>query len=394
MVKILVLIDSTTEFSRNFLTGIIRYAHETGLWTFYRLPLYYKTLYGETGIVDKIKEWEINAVIVQWEYNEINFLQKLDIPVFLQNYEDNDASWFSKISGDYIEIGKMAAGYFHQKKFRDFAFYGNKNFLWSKGRAEGFRSEVEKLGGNFHYFESEYLTNSQWSISHMELDEWLLSLPKPVALFACDDYFALQVAEMCKISNINIPNEISILGVDNDKLICNLSYPSISSIATNDEEIGYITGMKLHSAVINKKNIPFQIAKKPIRIKERQSTKKYNITDEYIIKVIEHIEMNITSSLSIDELTQIVPLGRRSLEKRFREAMDKPIYQFILEKKSEYLILKITTSEKCFVDIAFEAGFNDVRSAYRIFKKYTGHSPTNFRKKKRSELKRDLLLKN
>ncbi len=384
MIKILVLIDSTTEFSRRFLTGLIRYAHENenknGPWIFYRLPMYYKMLYGETGIIKRIKEWDIDAVIVQWEYHEIKFLKKLDIPVFLQNYED-DADWFSKISGNYMEVGAMAANFFARKRFKNFAFYGNKNFLWSKGRAEGYRIEVEKLRGNYYYFESDYLINSQWSRSHIELNEWLSSLPKPVAIFACDDYFALQVAEMCKINNIDIPNEISLLGVDNDELICSLSYPSISSIVTDDENIGYITGEKLHTLIINKKNIPFKIIKRPIRIEKRQSTEKYNISNKYIIQIIEYIEKNFMFDISIDQLTQVVPLSRRSLEQKFKEAMDTTIYQFVLERRIEYLSYKLLTTQENLMDIAIESGFNDIKNAYRIFKKSTGYTPLNFRKK-------------
>ena len=380
MIRILVLIDSATEFSRRFLTGLIRYAQEKGPWIFYRLPFYYKVLYGEIGIIQRIEEWGIDAVIAQWEYQEVQFLKNLDIPVFLQNYEDN-ADWFSKISGDYLEVGAMAADFFAKKKFKNFAFYGNKNFLWSKGRAEGYRIKIEKLRGNYYYFESEYLTNSQWSRSHIELNEWLSSLPKPVAVFACDDYFALQVAEMCKINNIDIPNEISLLGVDNDELICNLSHPSISSIVTDDENIGYVAGKKLHTLNINKKNIPFKIAKKPIRIEQRQSTERYNISNKDIIKVIDYIEKNFTSDISIDSLAQIVPLGRRTLEKKFKEAMDTSIYQFILDKKIEYLSNELITTKKSLLDITIETGFNDVRNAYRLFKKSTGYTPLVFRKK-------------
>ncbi|MDD4776705.1 MAG: substrate-binding domain-containing protein [Fermentimonas sp.] len=380
MIKILILIDSATEFSRRFLTGLIRYAHEKGPWIFYRLPFYYKVLYGEAGIVKRTEEWGIDAVIAQWEYQEVQFLKNLDIPVFLQNYED-DADWFSKISGNYQEVGAMAADFFSKKMFKNFAFYGNKNFLWSKGRAEGYRSEVEKLKGNYYYFESEYLTNSQWSSSHIELNTWLSSLPKPIAVFACDDYFALQVTEMCKINNINIPNEISLLGVDNDELICNLSYPTISSIVTDDENIGYTTGNKLHTLIMNNKNIPFNITKKPIRIEQRQSTERYNISNKDIVRIIDYIEKNVTSDISIDNLTQLVPLGRRTLEKKFKETMGTTIYQFILEKKTEYLSYKLLTTSDSLLDISIEAGFNDVRNAYRIFKKTTGYSPLNFRKK-------------
>ena len=111
MIKLLVLIDSTTEFSRRFLTGLIQYANENGPWTFYRLPSYYKALYGEAGVLERINEWEIDAVIAQWEYERVDFLDQLDIPVFLQSYR-NISGRFSRISGDYIGAGVMAAQFF------------------------------------------------------------------------------------------------------------------------------------------------------------------------------------------------------------------------------------------------------------------------------------------
>jgi len=380
MIKILVLIDSATEFSRRFLTGLIQYANENGPWTFYRLPSYYKALYGESGIVERIKEWKIEAVIAQWEYEGVDFLDQLDIPVFLQSYR-NISGRFSKISGDYIGAGVMAAQFFAKRHFKNFAFYGNKNFFWSKARAEGYRREVERIRGNYYYFESELLDSMQWSREHVELDNWLQGLPKPVALFACDDNFALQVSEMCKVNNINIPDELSLLGVDNDELICNLSHPSISSIVTDDENGGYQTGKMLQNLILNKNNIPFNINIDPVRIELRQSTEKYNISDSYVKTVLDYIHENIRLNISIDELTAIVPLSRRNLEKKFREATGTSVHQFILDKKVDLISTELLTTDKDLLDIAIETGFNDVRNVYRIFKKYTGYTPVSFRKK-------------
>ena len=380
MIKVLVLIDSTTEFSRRFLTGLIQYANENGPWTFYRLPSYYKALYGESGIVERIKEWKIEAVIAQWEYEGVDFLDQLDIPVFLQSYR-NISGRFSKISGDYIGAGVMAAQFFAKRHFKNFAFYGNKNFFWSKARAEGYRREVERIRGNYYYFESELLDSMQWSREHVELDNWLQGLPKPVALFACDDNFALQVSEMCKVNNINIPDELSLLGVDNDELICNLSHPTISSIITDDENGGYQTGKMLQNLILNKNNIPFNINIDPVRIELRQSTEKYNISDSYVKTVLDYIHENIRLNISIDELTAIVPLSRRNLEKKFREATGTSVHQFILDKKVDLISTELLTTDKDLLDIAIETGFNDVRNVYRIFKKYTGYTPVSFRKK-------------
>ncbi len=380
MIKVLVLIDSTTEFSRRFLTGLIQYANENGPWIFYRLPSYYKALYGEAGIVERIKEWEIDAVIAQWECEGVDFLDQLDIPVFLQSYK-NISGRFSRISGDYIGAGVMAAQFFAKRYFKNFAFYGNRNFFWSRARAEGYRREVERIKGSYYYFESELLDSMQWSREHVELDNWLQGLPKPVALFACDDNFALQVSEMCKVNNINIPDELSLLGVDNDELICNLSHPSISSIITDDENGGYQTGKMLQNLILNKNNVPFNINIDPVRIELRQSTEKYNISDNYIKTVIDYINENIRLNISIDKLAEIVPLSRRNLEMKFKEATGTSVYQFILDKKVDLISTELLTTDKDLLDIAIEMGFNDVRNVYRIFKKNTGYTPVSYRKK-------------
>jgi LacI family transcriptional regulator len=384
MINVLVLIDYSSEFSRRFLTGLIRYSNENGPWTFYRLPAYYKALFGETGIIERIKEWEIDAVLAQWEYEEIGFLEKLNIPVFLQSYKE-ESGCFSKISGDFKGTGIMAAIFFAKRRFKNFAFYGNKDFFWSKQRAEGYRGEVEKCGGNYYYFESEVLHGTEWSGSHIDLDNWLLSLPKPVGLLACDDSFALQVSEMCKINDIDIPNELSLIGVDNDELICKLSYPSISSIITNDEQGGYDTGKMLYNSIINKSTDPFNINIDPIRIELRKSTEKYNISDEYVSRTVDYIEKNITYCLSIDKLIEEVTISRRSLEIRFKDAMGISLYQFVLDKKLNCVSDLLLNTNKDLLDIAVEVGFNDVRSIYRIFKKNKGYTPIKFRKKYSAE---------
>lgn len=380
MIKILILIDSSTEFSRRFLSGLARYANENGPWAFYRIPQYYITLYGEVGILERIKAWHIDAVISQWEFEDTSFLNNLDIPVFLQGYKDSSEN-FSKIVGDYVGPAKMAAQFFAKRRFKNFAFYGNKNFYWSKARAEAFRQEVEKLKGNYFFLETESLNDMQWGNSHILLNDWLTNLPKPVGLFACDDNFALQVSEMCKINDITIPGEISLLGLDNDELLCNLSFPSISSIVTDDENGGYETGKNIHMQISSKVNVPFYINIKPIQIKLRLSTEGYGISDKYISDTLRFIDENIYTNITIDQLTSIVPMSRRNLEKKFRDTMGKSIHQFILDKKVESIIDELINTEKSLLEIAMDLGFTDVRNAYRIFKEKTGYTPMDYRKK-------------
>jgi LacI family transcriptional regulator len=380
MKKILLLIDYSSEFSRRLLRGLIQYSKEHGPWIFYRLPSYYKTLYGKEGIVKWAKEWKADAIIAKWDHDGTNLLTELNIPVILQNYKYR-SEYFSNLTGDYIATGEMAARFFIKRRYKNFAFYGNKGVVWSRERAEGFRKEIEKNGGNYFYFESENLNEEQWSTSHIRLDEWLFSLPKPVALFACDDSFALQVSEICNINNIKIPEEIALLGVDNDELLCNLSDPPISSLVLEVEKGGYEAGRLIDRMIRKEKKESFDIIIKPVRFELRKSTEKYDISNEYISQVVNFIENNFRTDIHIDAFSKMVPLSRRNLEIKFKDEMRTSIYQFILSCRIDYFAYLLLTTDRTLFDLALESGFNDCKNINRIFKKMKGSTPIEYRKK-------------
>ncbi|MCK9508469.1 MAG: substrate-binding domain-containing protein [Pigmentiphaga sp.] len=356
----------------------MRYSKENGSWIFYRLPEYYKTLYGKEGIVQWAKEWKADAVIAQWDHEGTNLLQALGVPVILQNYKKR-SEYFSNLTGDYYGTGKMAAQFFAKRRFRSFAFYGNNKLIWSRERAEGFRDEIERIGGNYYYMETVNLRNEPWGEGHIELEDWLKSLPKPVALLACDDNFAMQVSETCKLNDIRIPEEISLLGVDNDELICNLSDPPISSIVLDVEKGGYEAGRLIHQLIEGYRTKPFNIIINPVRFELRQSTEKYDISNPYILEVVKYIENNFTEELTIDSLTKIVPLSRRNLEVKFKKEMGTSIYQFILSCRVEYFAMLLVSTNRLLFELALESGFNDCKNISRIFKRFKGYSPAEFR---------------
>jgi len=380
MAKILLLIDFSSEFSRGILKGLIRYSKDHGPWIFYRLPSYYKTLYGEKGVIQWAKEWKADAIIARWDEEGTHLLTSLNIPIILQNYKSR-SDYFSNLTGDYIGTGEMAAQFFIKRRYRNFAFYGNKGVIWSQERAKGFRKEIEKIEGNYYYFESENLDGEQWSSSHLQLDNWLLSLPKPIALFACDDSFALRVSEICKINNIAIPDEIALMGVDNDELICNLSDPPISSIVLDVEKGGYEAGRLMDQLIHHQRKEPFNIVIRPTRFELRKSTEKYNITNEYILQVVHYIEKNFASEINIEELTRLVPLSRRNLEVKFKNEMGTTIYQFILNCRIDYFTHLLLTTNQPLFDLAIDAGFSDYKNISRLFKRMKGCTPLEYREK-------------
>ena len=118
MKRILILIDYSSEFSRRLLKGLIQYSNDHGPWIFYRLPTYYKTLYGKEGIVEWAKEWKADAIIARWDHEGTNLLATLNIPIILQNYKSR-SPYFSNLTGDYIGTGEMAARFFIKRRYRN-----------------------------------------------------------------------------------------------------------------------------------------------------------------------------------------------------------------------------------------------------------------------------------
>lgn len=378
MKKILLLTDFSSGYSRSLLRGIVRYSNEHGPWVFYRMPQYYRELHGDDGVVRWAKDWKTDAIIAQLENIDLDRLHELGIPIIIQNYKER-ANKICNITGDYFGTGEMAANFFINRGFSNFAYYGFKDMVWSRERADGFRSKLEEHGYGVSMLNNDSRNTEQWSFNLETLRNWLMSLPKPAALFACDDYFASQITETCKIYDIAVPDEIAVLGVDNDDLLCQISHPPLSSIALDVETGGYKAAERLHQLMNHEITEAFDIVIPPIRIESRQSTEKYAVDDKYILKVIDYIRQNYARNISVDDITHTIPLSRRIMEKRFKEKMGIPVYQYLLKFRVELFSDLLIKTERPLVDLALTCGFDDYKNVSRIFRKYKKTTPLQYR---------------
>ncbi|MFV0271412.1 MAG: substrate-binding domain-containing protein [Macellibacteroides fermentans] len=380
MAKILLLTDFSSGYSRNLLKGIVRYSKEVGNWSFQRMPLYYRMLYGENGVVEWAKKWQADAIIAQLTDVNIELLNDLNIPIIVQNYRDRNKA-VSNLTGDYFNTGVMAAKFFLNRGYRNFAFYGFKGAIWSRERADGYSHEVEKQGYKLAILENDNKDREEWSYNHTVLGNWLQSLPKPVALFACDDHFALQISETCNVYNINVPDGIAILGVDNDDLLCNISDPPLSSIVLDVENGGYNAGKLLHQLITKEITEPFNIVVNPLIIERRKSTEKYAVSDKNIRTILNYIEKNYANHLSVEELVKQVPLSRRVLEKKFKEETGESLYQYIQNYRIDQFTRLLITTDYSLFEAALQSGFENYKNVSRVFRKYKSLSPAEYRKR-------------
>ena len=379
MLKVLVLTDFSSNYSRLMLEGMIRYSREVGPWAFLRMPLYYLMIKGEAGVIDFAKKWHADAIIAQLRDVKVDLLEKLNIPIIVQNYRERSGI-ITNLTGDYYGTGVMAADFFLERGYQNFAFYGYRNVIWSRERGLGYKERIEKQGYTCHFLENNNHDTTEWLYNTEIIAKWLQSLPKPVALFACDDYYAQQITETCNVFGIEVPDEIAILGVDNDTLLCNLSTPPLSSISLDIENGGYRAAKLLNQYLKKEINEIPDIVIKPLFIENRASTNKYAVSDLHIKKIMNYINDNFSNKITVSDIVALVPLSRRVLEKRFKTLIGTSVYQYILNVRISHFTKLLLTTDLYLPDAAIKSGFDDYKNVSRIFRKYKSMSPVEYRK--------------
>lgn len=377
MLKILLLSDFTSEYSRLLLKGFLRYSKEVGNWSFYRIPLTRDNMYEDT--VSKIaQQWGADAIMGQISNVNIERLKSIGIPIILQNYTDR-VSGISNITGDYWGTGTMAANYFLKKRYTNFAFYGTHTTVWSREREDGYRDRITENGREVIGYNEDHNIRYDSASDLANLRNWLRDLPKPIAIFACDDAFALRITEVCRLNDIRVPEDVAVLGVDNDEILCNMSDPPLSSIVLDVENGGYQAARLLHQ-IINNRDLPqFNIVINPIRIERRKSTEGYAINDPLVLSTIRMIEDDNNRQITIKEILERVHVSRRVLEKRFKSTVGDSIYQYILEYRISCFAEKLLTSDKPVSEIAFDLGYDDYVNLSKAFKRIYEMTPTQYR---------------
>jgi LacI family transcriptional regulator len=383
MIKIILLTDFGEEYGTSLLKGVTRYSQKYGPWVFCRMPGYYRETKGMDGIVKWAKDWKANGILGQF-YNDSN-VEKLwneGISVVAQDFKERHPN-IPNITGDYFKTGRMGAEYFLRKGFENFAFYGFKNIVWSRERSQGFEKRVNEDGYSVHYFEHkrQFKSRELWYYKPSALSKWLKALPKPIALMACDDNQGMHITEACRLTNIRIPEEVAVLGVDNDEMLCNLSDPPLSSVSLDTIKGGYEAARLMHTMIKSKNKEFYDIVVEPTQIITRNSTDIYAAKDAYVGMGLKFIHNNIEKNLKVTDVLEEVPLSRRSLEKRFLQVTGYPVYEYIFNLRIEKFTQKLLETDLSVFEIAVDLGLNDSKNIARQFRQIKGCTPSEYRKK-------------
>ncbi|MEG1611201.1 MAG: DNA-binding transcriptional regulator [Alistipes sp.] len=385
MARAIFLTDFSEEYARSILRGIARYAQETGqAWNLIKLPLSIRDKYGIEAVVKWARKMKADAVIGQF-YNtdNVELFRQNGIIAVAQDFKNRFTS-IPNITGPHRLAGEMCAEYFIKKGYHHFAFYGTRNVVWSDERCQGFHDTIAQTNPEFSFSAlRSKAQNDLWYYDSSRLITWLQSLPKPVAIMACDDNQAYHIAESChqiEGGGCRIPDDIAILGVDNDETMCKLSTPNLSSLNQAVEQGGYDVA-KLIDRLIRVPNARAEdVMVMPTHIVTRQSTDIYANNDVHITQVLKFIHENINQKIAVDDLVELVPLSRRRLETRFKQEMGTSVYDYIIQVRIEKMV-QLLGEGMSVSEAAAELGFSDIKNVSRTFKQLKGMTPSEYREK-------------
>lgn len=381
--RLLFITDFTEQFAYRFLRGILNYSQGTEHWVVCKMPPSYKRKLGMEGVVAWAKEWRADVVIAQFDpEDDVTLFRKNGIIAMAQDYVAKFDT-IPNITGDYALTGTMAAEYFLAKGFKNFGFFGYNGVCWSDERCEAFRVRIEKNskgGGSFYMYDGQNIDN-MWYYDQSELTEWLKSLPKPIAIMACDDNQGNILLQACELCGIHVPFDVAIIGVDNDEILCNMSNPSMSTINVDIERGGADAAAVAERMVKDPSYKGEDVVLKPLTVIERLSSSVFATNDKEVLMALRFIHANLDSKIIVTDVLENVPMSRRLLEHRFKKMTGMTIYNYISVQRIERFAQLLITSNDSISDIAAKMDEFDTKSISRRFKELKGCTPSDFRKK-------------
>ncbi len=373
--RIILLIESSKSYGRGLLRGIAKYSRLNGPWAFYY------EIGGRDIKLPNLKKWNPHGIIAR-DGKATREIIDMGLPTIISSGLFEPMSGIPCVKVDNQQVGRLGAEYLIEKGFSSYAYVGIAKRMWSMLRYESFSEAVNAQGHKvFHYEGGQSKKKSSWDDKQAELCKWLISLPKPIGLMASSDEQGVQVIEACKVAGIAVPEEVAVLGVDDDDLVCDLSESSMSSIALSTEKAGYEAAELMARLLKGEPRQNQVITVSGLHVVERQSTDILMIENQYVAKALQFIRKNSNVTITVDDVIASGPLARRTLEERFRKHVKRSILQEIRRVRIERACRLITETNHSIKKIAELLDFGPFAHFSRYFRREKGMTPLDYRKK-------------
>jgi LacI family transcriptional regulator len=372
MLRIAIQLDFAGGYGRGVLSGVMRYANLRTDWEFVMPPMYalasHKLVepHAADGVIamlhaarsiEPFRRARVPAVNTARTMS-LAELRKIRVPTVIP---------------DDAAVGKIAYEYFWERGFRSFAFCGHPTASWSRVRCGAF-AEACKRDRSFF---------SSATAADEVPQKWMRSLPRPCALLAGNDRYAWHAIDACRECGISVPEEIAVLGVDNDALLAEMARPTLSSIELGGERIGFEAARMLDSLLQGERDSARQLEIAPQGVITRHSTDVLSIKDEAVAEAARFIRQRASEPIGVHDVLQHVAMSRRNLERRFRRVMRRSLLGEIRRVHVDRAAKLLRESDLDMPGIAEQSGFASQVRFSTVFREMMGRTPTAYRREHR-----------
>lgn len=376
--RVALLLESDMAFDRSIARGVGDYIRSKTGWIILMDPMMEVTM-------ESLQHWNPDGIITSIHLptiKEVASLKQIPTVGFGSYSEELDGYLkFPIVTSNQVEIGRMAAQHFMNNGMRHFAFCGdNEKAQWCRQRQEGFVEELAKNGYSCSIYESDFEAPVSMPDAVNSLGNWLNTLPKATGVFVFFDGWARWVLDACVVQNIQVPQEISVVGVDNDRWLCELSQPMLSSIDANVRYAGYTAAELLDQLMSGTAEPPSLTHITPNKVVVRDSSNYLDFEDAEVAIALRYIREHACDPITTADVLKVTGMSNSTAYRKFMKSIGRSIHNEIQRVQMDQVKELLTTTNLNVSAIALRSGFENVRYLTQVFRDLTGQTPTEFRR--------------
>ncbi|HVU28282.1 MAG TPA: XylR family transcriptional regulator [Verrucomicrobiae bacterium] len=381
--RVALLIESSRAYGRGLFLGVAKFVREHHEWSVQSEEWKWTDSFPAW-----LKNWKGDGVIARVETPEMAaFIKRLGVPAVDLRGSVSGFN-FPLIDTDDCKTATLAAEHLMDRGFRHYAFCGFVGANYSDKRSHWFQERLAQAGFSCHVYhppkhmvEAQTIGYERQGLLFQEnLGRWLASLPKPIGVMACNDIRGQQVLNLCRQLELAVPEEVAIIGVDNDEILCELSDPPLSSVAPDTLRIGYDAAVLLERMMSGGKPPMKPILIPPHGIVTRRSTEVLALDDRQLAVGLRFIRDHAFDPITINEVAKATGLCRRVFERRFATQMGRSPKAEVLRLRLERVKQLLADTDWSLSQIAERTGFNYGEYLHTVFTQKVGVTPGEFRK--------------
>lgn len=378
--RVAVLVDTSTGWGRRLIRGVFGYVNKHQPWDIWLEPR------GQNERLRLPEGWRGDGVIARVATRAMaEHLRRSKAKVVNVSTIRIPNVKYPRVATDTPALVKLAFNHLRDRGIENFGYVGLLHRSYSLNRQRLFIDACKGDGCHcsVYGFNRRRLKTSRWMEEQRALQHWLQGLPKPVGILTWGIGRAVDVINAARRDGIHVPDDVAVLGGDDDELLCQAVRPSLSGIVVASEQIGHDAAAMLDQMMTGKRLSGSEILVEPTGVTARNSTDVLALDDLNVVAALRFIRNHADKPLSVNDVAQAVAVSRRLLERRFQVEVHRTIGEEIARVHLERAKALLAQTDLPIPRVAEGSGFGSPEYLASVFRRATGLTPLKYRTKVR-----------